>query len=326
MRYRGRYLLDALQAAHGVQATMIFPGYGWANVLFFIRFYLKVLLFRPRGSWIVIQKLYTRGIYARALRWLVRLRPQDTIYDLDDAEYLRHSPETLHFFLKHCSRVVVGSRELERYALQFNKAVHCIGSPIIAQPAFPLTDNPILHLGWIGFYNNHRVSIEELVFPALDQATTPLQLTLLGVDRPAQREAILARFQGHLFVQIDLPDAIDWQDEAGIYQRIAQWDLGLAPLLDTEFNRAKSAFKLKQCLAAGVPVAASPVGENLAVMRDGAHGFFFEDAGELLQKLAHFSQLSPAAQATMRQRCRQDAEQHAVEGYARRFLEVNAGR
>jgi glycosyltransferase involved in cell wall biosynthesis len=47
---------------------------------------------------------------------------------------------------------------------------------------------------------------------------------------------------------------------ADLAERVATWDIGIAPLADITFNRAKSNVKLKEYAAAGVPWLASPIG------------------------------------------------------------------
>jgi glycosyltransferase involved in cell wall biosynthesis len=47
---------------------------------------------------------------------------------------------------------------------------------------------------------------------------------------------------------------------AELAERVATWDVGIAPLADVTFNRAKSNVKLKEYAAAGVPWLASPIG------------------------------------------------------------------
>jgi len=47
---------------------------------------------------------------------------------------------------------------------------------------------------------------------------------------------------------------------ADLAERVATWDIGIAPLADIVFNRAKSNVKLKEYAAAGVAWLASPIG------------------------------------------------------------------
>ncbi len=59
-------------------------------------------------------------------------------------------------------------------------------------------------------------------------------------------------------------------------QTICGFDIGLAPLADIPFNRARSTVKVKEYAAAGVPWLASPVGEYTALGR-GAGGRLVRD-------------------------------------------------
>jgi glycosyltransferase involved in cell wall biosynthesis len=65
-------------------------------------------------------------------------------------------------------------------------------------------------------------------------------------------------------------------DEARV---LAQADIGIMPLPDTEWERGKCAFKILQYMAAGLPVVASPVGANRNVLDEGL-GFLAASAPE----------------------------------------------
>jgi len=57
------------------------------------------------------------------------------------------------------------------------------------------------------------------------------------------------------------------------------------PLDDSPYSRAKEAFKLKEYMAAGLPVVCSPVGHNLEVVEDGVTGFFASSTDEWRARL-----------------------------------------
>jgi glycosyltransferase involved in cell wall biosynthesis len=48
----------------------------------------------------------------------------------------------------------------------------------------------------------------------------------------------------------------------------SHWDIGIAPLSDTPFNRARSNVKLKEYAATGLPWVASPVGPYLDMLEE----------------------------------------------------------
>lgn len=64
---------------------------------------------------------------------------------------------------------------------------------------------------------------------------------------------------------------VDWSEkiEAELLKRS---HVGIMPLTNDSFSRGKSAFKIIQYFAAGIPVIASPVGENTKVIEDSING------------------------------------------------------
>jgi glycosyltransferase involved in cell wall biosynthesis len=65
---------------------------------------------------------------------------------------------------------------------------------------------------------------------------------------------------------------VDWSQEKEA-ELLSRSHIGIMPLTDDEFSKGKSAFKLIQYLAAGLPVIASPVGENNKVVEHGTNGY-----------------------------------------------------
>lgn len=55
--------------------------------------------------------------------------------------------------------------------------------------------------------------------------------------------------------------------------RLAECDIGIAPLPDTPFTRGKCAYKIVQYMASGLPVIASPVGVQASYVQPSASGF-----------------------------------------------------
>jgi glycosyltransferase involved in cell wall biosynthesis len=60
------------------------------------------------------------------------------------------------------------------------------------------------------------------------------------------------------------------EDEISLFQRFA---IGIMPLPDTDYTRAKAGFKLLQYMAAGIPVVASPIGVNRELVEQSGGGY-----------------------------------------------------
>ena len=71
----------------------------------------------------------------------------------------------------------------------------------------------------------------------------------------------------------------DWS-EATEAEALKRSHVGIMPLTDDVFSQGKSAYKLIQYQAAGLPALASPVGENKHLIRPGVNGFLPETPEE----------------------------------------------
>ena len=62
------------------------------------------------------------------------------------------------------------------------------------------------------------------------------------------------------------------------------FDIGLMPLSDDGWSRAKCGGKLLQYMACGIPPVVSPVGINAEIIRDGVNGFLANGREEWIEK------------------------------------------
>lgn len=274
VRYRAQYLLDQLAADHQVTYHIVFPGYHPLKILHFLKVYFIALFMRKPNSLIVVQKLYTRRLYYRALCWLIRWQPKYTVYDLDDAEYVKRKKHSIDEFMKRCEYTLVGSESLKLYARRHSEQVNIITSGVMNHGVVKQVRNSTFTVGWIGGYGGyHQQSMEQLIYPALKQLSFPVCLRILGVTREADALHIIDTFKNSPNITIDIPMNINWLNEDSVYQLVKTFDVGVAPLLDNEIHRSKSAFKLKQYCSAGVPVLATSIGENATFIEDGVNGY-----------------------------------------------------
>jgi glycosyltransferase involved in cell wall biosynthesis len=77
---------------------------------------------------------------------------------------------------------------------------------------------------------------------------------------------------------------VDWSQESET-EHLLRSHVGIMPLTDDEFSKGKSAFKLIQYSAAGLPVIASPVGENTKIVDNEKTGFLADSPNEWLEAL-----------------------------------------
>jgi glycosyltransferase involved in cell wall biosynthesis len=159
-------------------------------------------------------------------------------------------------------------------------------------------------IGWVAGYE-HIYDLRELglrdVLRRLLDAREDVSIVSIGLDLSLERERY--RYMPMVHYR-DLP------------QLTAEWDLGIAPLADVSFNRARSNCKLKEYAAVGTPWLASPVGPYLGLgEREG--GRLVPDGdwhAALAQLIDH-----PRARAKLAKRGRKWARGHAMSRNVKRW-------
>lgn len=107
------------------------------------------------------------------------------------------------------------------------------------------------------------------------------RLTLLGgIRREALRYPWLDMLHPPVHVGASYPAFVGW------FRRLRGFDLGVAPLLDNAFNRCKSAIKVLDYAAIGLPTLASRVPAYATDLVDGQECHLIDnDAGEWAQRI-----------------------------------------
>ena len=322
VRYRAVYFLQHAEKQHGINFNFVYPSYKLEHVFNFLKVYFEVLLFRKPNSIIVIQKLYSRGIYASLLKILVLIRRRYTVYDIDDAEYTRRNDSTIKFFLRNTNIAITGSMSLVQYAHSLKAKSMLITSPVIHHEQKKLYRNEVLTIGWVGYYSAHKISLLQLLFPALLSINTKIRLILMGVRSAFELLEIENYFKANSNIEVIADLNINWLNEKEIYKYIAQFDIGVSPLIENEFNSAKSAFKLKQYLSCGIPVIASNVGENSRFIKNGMNGYLADSAQDFRERILLIHSMSNDAYFTMSKNAESTFPEFSLENYTQSYLSI----
>ena len=294
VRYRAKYPLGFAKKKLRIGSYFVIPGYSPAKAFKFIRAYLSALIFPGKDSLIVIQRVRSNFIYSNLLKLLVKFRKSMTVYDLDDADYLEHSPETIHFFAQNCNYISAGSEEIIKYLSQFNPRIYHITSPTPDLGIIKQQRSKAFTIGWIGGFGlGHSESLYEYLFPAIRRLPFNCTFILIGVTSQADREEIKSYFVNCSHVQLEIPTDIDWNNESAIQNRIKLFDIGIATLLPNPIQISKSGIKAKQYMNNGVPVLCNNQPENNKVVIDGYNGFICESADEFRSRLIEFKEMEP---------------------------------
>jgi glycosyltransferase involved in cell wall biosynthesis len=316
VRYRGQYPLEYLRKTEGIGSYFVYPGYKLSVILNFLRAYLSALLFRKSDSVIVIQKVHSNFIYANLLKLLVLVRKTNTVYDIDDADYLLFPPSTIYWFCENCSSIMAGSKEIANTLRKYNGNVFFNTSPAPSLNIVKQKKNDMLHIGWIGgFGGDHKAGLYNDFFPALTDVPFKVKLSLLGVTEPEDRAALKQYYSGNRNVELIIPENINWRNERVIQESIAQFDIGIATLVNNEFQRSKSGFKAKQYLLNGVPVLSTNLPENNSVVQDGVNGYFCNNPAEFRGRIIQIAEMNADAYRLLSEQCRNSCSEFTEETY-----------
>jgi glycosyltransferase involved in cell wall biosynthesis len=245
----------------------------------------------PYGTRVVSFQRPTKGSLVGAMKWLRERRPDvGLVVELDDdlmslpAQHEafgqlnpRISPTENTTWLRHAlnlaDAVTVSTPELaKRYGGNRPTFVVRNGVPplMLSQcPSRALSHNGKDRdriIGWAGYTGTHPGDLEVTSGAVAD----------VMADRTQGREVRFRNIgpRDGLCKALDLPpemtdqvEASGWLDPTMYRIALASLDIGIVPLQDTAFNRAKSTLKALEFAAAGVPVIASDLPE-FAALRD----------------------------------------------------------
>ncbi len=185
------------------------------------------------------------------------------ILHCDDALYLWRPSYEARFAL--ADRVLTGNEDIE------SQVRACGGRPSRLEGAVDARRYPVrkrddperVVIGWTGHAASFRLA--------------PIVGALARVC--ASRRVVVKVVADEAPVLPGLEDALvfeKWRFERK-FELFVDFDIGVMPLEDNPVNRAKEGFKIKEYMAAGLPVVCSPVGYNLRLVEHEITGLFATD-------------------------------------------------
>ncbi|MBU8901829.1 MAG: glycosyltransferase, partial [Victivallales bacterium] len=106
---------------------------------------------------------------------------------------------------------------------------------------------------------------------------------------------------------------VNWSQERET-ELLLRSHVGIMPLTDDEFSKGKSAFKLIQYSAAGLPAIASPIGENVTLIDDGQTGFLADSQEEWVEALGKLID-NKELYSRMAENTRKASENYSIQKY-----------
>jgi len=122
-------------------------------------------------------------------------------------------------------------------------------------------DDGSLYVGWTGSVATHPDDLQ-VTGGGVARAVRKVpgaQVAVVGTGKDVRR---------NLGLNED-PVACGWREIEDYPEAVAQFDVGIVPLELSRFNEAKSALKMMELAACGVPCIGSPTPENVRMAREG---------------------------------------------------------
>lgn len=255
------------------------------------------------GNWdiIFIQRLFINEYFLKKIT-----KRSQLIFDFDDAIYIDSNNKSAYRkaenMARYAQQVVISTPWLNSFCLKCGKDAVVIPTPVETDIIKPckkeITEVPVI--GWIGssWTTGYLKSIERV----LQQLSKEIDFELLTVGAKADYTIEGIRHKN-----------FPWEPgiEAEVLPKI---DIGIMPLPDNDYARAKGGYKLYLYMAAGIPCVASPVGVNNSIIKEGENGFLAGSDCEWLDSLKLLLQDSG-----LRNKLSASGRKQAVEFYDRKI-------
>lgn len=207
------------------------------------------------------------------LLWFCKRKQKNIVFDFDDAIYIsridnRAGKKTISM-IKKADLVITSCGVLNDYSKKFNKNSIIITSAVDTNSIRPGNKkNKLFTVGWIGSeWTSKYLSVLEPVFNDLSKKYK-FRILLVGAKKSVNFNCETKH--------------VKWSLE-NENKYLNKMDIGIMPLFNNEFEKAKGGYKLFQYMSAGKPVLASPVGINKEIVLQGETGFLCESENDWYQ-------------------------------------------
>ncbi len=244
----------------------------WAEAVVFHRI--------QAALWLGLPEPTSLALYEFALR-----KGRRVLFDFDDALFLQY-PGVFELMAARSSANLAAAHFLLAYAKRFNKNTKLVQTAVDTELWKPsgAGGKDGVTLGWHGTATMQFHHLRQLR-PVLRRLASKYDLTfrLLGT--------LGSRMIQNYFVSVSGlrcefgPSA--WLPYRSIPVLMEGVDIGLCPLVDTRWSRGKCQIKVLEYMAMGIPVVASPVGENRYLVKEGTNGFLAQTEDDWVRVLSN---------------------------------------
>ena len=146
-------------------------------------------------------------------------------------------------------------------------------------------------------------------------------MVLIGIKEKKDIPEIEKYFSPYPHIELEIPENINWKNDNWLYKKISEFDIGVSPMLDFEFNRAKSAFKAKQYLSCGIPAIASDIGENSTFVKHQVNGLICNEINDYKTGIESILNLTDVDYKKMSTKAFEDRSSFSMPSYCENLIE-----
>lgn len=206
---------------------------------------------------------------------IAKLLRKPIIYDFDDAIWMPSEQGTsrainrikcygkVKWICRWAESVVTGNDYLAKYARSYNRNVTVVPTVVDThrfkppEHKVPPKRSQRITIGWTGSHTTAKYVKE--ILPALEQLSKKIDYTFLFISNQPPNYYI--------------PNLkyIPWNSDTEV-DDLSTIDIGIMPLVDSQWAKGKCGFKAIQYMALCKPTVVSPVGVNAEIVRHGLDG------------------------------------------------------
>lgn len=182
-----------------------------------------------------------------------------SIFDVDDAIWLKKYSLPAKIIASNCKVVVVGNTFLKDYFVKLNTNIYVIPTAVDSNKYIPSNINKIdsqFSIGWIGTSGGFKFFTDDV----------QLSLNKFLSEKTVCKLKIVAD-KNPYFKLIDskFVEFILWSEETEVDQ-IQSFDIGIMPLDDSEWSLGKCSYKMLLYMSCSIPVVVTNIGMNSEIL------------------------------------------------------------
>ncbi len=225
----------------------------------------------------------------------------DNVWDnYKDKFWLKNKYDML---VREADGVIIANDFLLKKVKLLNQNIIKIPTAIDLEDYIDVTEkNKMFTLVWIGTPETYKyIESHAKIFQELAEKID-YELCIIATEKLSSRSIDGVNMK---FVEWSLENEVEYLKQAHV---------GIMPLTEDMFSQGKSAFKLIQYLAAGIPLIGSAIGENNHVIRDGENGYLIFGDNQWIEKIELLCH-NDLLREEFSQNCQKDAYNYSIQKY-----------